>query len=177
MDDKLKLKIDKCKFSYNSFLEKKIICTKDDKETNEERCNDCELYKSRYIEYPITINEIQTEEIRKICGFHKIGVLVAVKPCGEEYNNKTYLGFYLGELPISICHTFNENLGILKAFSFNNPAIFVPELNKIVYGCESWWHEIKSEDDFKEITDNDINNTWYVKLAKKMMEEENNDGK
>lgn len=53
----------------------------------------------------------------------------------------------------------------------NNPAIFVPELNKIVYGCESWWRKIKSIDDFKGISKEDIENTWYIKLLKVMTQE------
>lgn len=45
-----------------------------------------------------------------------------------------------------------------------NPGIFVPELREIVYGCGSWWREIKSVDELKAITDEDIENTWYVQL-------------
>ena len=46
----------------------------------------------------------------------------------------------------------------------------VPELKKIIYGCESWWHEISSADDFSGISDEDINNTWYVKLLNTFIE-------
>ena len=50
----------------------------------------------------------------------------------------------------------------------SNPAIYVPELRKIVFGCESWWGEIQSPDEIKDITDDDISNVWYVKLVKAM---------
>ena len=46
----------------------------------------------------------------------------------------------------------------------------MPELKRVVYGCESWWHEIESIDEFKKITNEDIENTWYVKLLRAMDE-------
>lgn len=51
-----------------------------------------------------------------------------------------------------------------------NPAIFVPELNKIIWGMECWWSEIESIDKSKAITDKDIENQWYVQLLKSMSE-------
>jgi len=48
------------------------------------------------------------------------------------------------------------------------PAIFVPELKKIIYGCESWWKTIQSVDEFSKISNEDINNTWYVKLLQSL---------
>ena len=42
--------------------------------------------------------------------------------------------------------------------------MFVPELNKIIYGAESWWSIIKSSDDISDITNNEINNQWYMQL-------------
>jgi hypothetical protein len=53
----------------------------------------------------------------------------------------------------------------------NNPAIYVPELRKIIFGCGSWWSEIESPDEIKDITDDDIENCWYVRLAKMMQED------
>ena len=56
-----------------------------------------------------------------------------------------------------------------------NPAIFVPELKKIIYGCESWWGTINNQDDLSDlnISDDDIQNTWYVKLLHEMYNTEN----
>lgn len=134
--------------------------------TNDEKCAGCFHYESRYIEYPLTINGINNKEV-KASGFgHKVGCLCEIRPCGEEHEGKTYIGFYLGDLPIAITSSYDRNTGHLENSTMNNPAIFVPELKKIVYGCESWWREIESPEDFKEISDGDIENTWYVKLLK-----------
>lgn len=142
-------------------------------ETNEDKCENCSNFKSRYIEYPITINGIDVEELKYEDSWHcKVGSLVAVRPCGEEYQKKTYLGFYIGELPIQVMVNYKEKNGILRIDTLDNPAMFVPELGKIIFGCGSWWHEIKSEDELKQISDQDINNVWYMKLLKKMKDED-----
>jgi hypothetical protein len=47
-----------------------------------------------------------------------------------------------------------------------NPAMFVPELNRIVFGCESWWKVLNNKEDFSDITDADIENVWYVKALR-----------
>lgn len=134
----------------------------------EEECEKCKKYDSRYIEYPLTIKGIENRPIEK-CGFgHTVGCLVAVRPCGEEYGEKTYLGIYLGELPIQIVTSYDPTTGVLTNSTMQNPGIFVPELREIVYGCGSWWREIKSVDELKAITDADIENTWYVQLLQNM---------
>ena len=92
--------------------------------------------------------------------------LVSVHPCKED---KTYIGIYLGDVPRSTCLS-RENDKIQVEFDQYNPAIYVPELKRVVYGCESWWHEIESIDEFKKITNEDIENTWYVKLLRAMEE-------
>ena len=92
--------------------------------------------------------------------------LVSVKPCNED---KTYIGIYLGDVPRSTCLS-RENDKIQVEFDQYNPAIYVPELKKVIYGYESWWHKIESIDEFKKITKEDIENTWYVKLLRAMEE-------
>ena len=107
--------------------------------------------------------------IRKIKPYtlgYECGTLCEIKPCGEECENKSYLG----ELPITIATSYDKDTGVLKNRAVNNPAIFVPELKKIIYGCESWWRKIESADDSAGISDNDIENTWYVDLMKKLKE-------
>ena len=145
----------------------------DDKIVNEEICKQCESYKSRYIEYPLTINGIENKKIDTTGLFHTCGELCSVKPCGEEYKGKCYFGIYIGDLPIAISSSYNEETGILTNRTTDNPAIFVPELNKIIYGCESWWRKIDSIDEFKDISDEDISNTWYVKMLKDMLNGKN----
>lgn len=80
----------------------------------------------------------------------------------------------MGDLPISITTSYSGETGILTNRTMNNPAIFVPELKKIIYGCESWWREIESIEDFNGISKGDIENTWYVKLLKIMGGSEDN---
>lgn len=135
------------------------------KTVSHEDCEACDKYDCRFIEYPVTINGIQNEDINTDGIGHACGALCEVRPCGDEYGGKSYIGIYVGELPIGIMTTLSKD-GVLKNCTVNNPAIFVPELRKLVYGRESWWHELKSIDDFKGISDDDIENTWYVKLLR-----------
>lgn len=90
---------------------------------------------------------------------------VKIRPCAEEYENKTFFGLYLGDVATGFSMVFSENKLLLDPSSFN-PAIFVPVLGKIIYGYESWWGKINSEDELSDITDSDISNVWYMKLLK-----------
>jgi len=47
-----------------------------------------------------------------------------------------------------------------------NPAIYIPKIGKVIYGMESWWKVINNKEELKDITDNDINNVWYVQALK-----------
>ena len=136
------------------------------KTVTEEDCDKCEKFDSKFIEYPLVINGIENSKIDTRGLGHECGCLCEIRPCGEEYEGKSYVGIYLGELPISIITSCDKSTGILSNSTMNNPAIFVPELKKIVYGCESWWREIHSMDDFEGISESEIENTWYVKLLK-----------
>ena len=53
-----------------------------------------------------------------------------------------------------------------------NPAIYVFDLQRIIFGAESWWGIIENPEELKDITDDDINNIWYVKALKAMYKEE-----
>lgn len=130
----------------------------------EDHTGECPSFKSRYIQYPIQVSEIDLGgDWAETLGDEL--VLVKVRPAGEK---KTYLGFFLGNLALSASASYHEKTGKLTVYPFNNPAIFVPSLGRIIFGCESWWSRIKSEKDFKDITDQDIQNTWYVKAWQKM---------
>lgn len=139
-------------------------------------CENCDKFKSKYIEYPLTINGINNKPIDNEGLFHKVGCLCEIQPCGDEYEGKSYIGIYIGELPIAIHTTFDSKTGILENGTMNNPAIFVPELGKIIYGCQSWWREIESIDDFKGITKEEIENQWYVKMLKNMIPKNEDNG-
>lgn len=138
---------------------------KDDKVrvVTEEECEKCEKYESKYIEYPITVNGIDNEKIRTT-GRYEPGSVCGIRPCEEKYNKKTYIGIYIGELPIAINTQYNKNTGILHNSCINNPAIFVPELKKIIFGIESWWQIIDKVEDAEDISDEEIGKQWYVQM-------------
>ena len=99
--------------------------------------------------------------------FGKRGSLVKIRPCAEKYENKTYLGFLIGDVALGSSITLTENK-IQLNFARHNPAIFVPELGEVIFGIASWWGGIKSEEELKEITNSDIDNVWYVKALKSL---------
>lgn len=136
-----------------------------------EECEVCECYKSRYIEYPIQVNAVETEKLEGMM-MYASGCLVRIKPCAEEYEGKTYLGLYLGHLPMMSSISYDEERQVLKVGAVHNPAIYVFALKKIIFGAESWWCKINSPEDMKEISGEEIDNTWYVKLLKTMCQEE-----
>lgn len=96
----------------------------------------------------------------------KPGDFVAIRPIADEYNKKTFLGMYLCSAPTGMVGNQVGNKIVLKMTDYTNPAIYVPELDKIIWGYGSWWGKIESEEDLKQITDNDIQNIWYVKALK-----------
>lgn len=128
----------------------------------------CGKYESKYIEYPLEISKINKNKNEGWYRQDKVGSFVKIRPCGKKYEGKTFLGLYLGELPIDNIISHNSKTKELNISFLNNPAIFVFELNKIVYGMESWWGIVEDEEDLKEITESDINNVWYVKALKRL---------
>lgn len=128
----------------------------------------CENFKSRYIEYPIEVSKINLDN--DMSGFRDNyrGKFVKIRPCGEKYKNRTYLGIYLGDLPKGYRITHDSDTKELNVSFDTNPAIFVFDLNEIIYGYQSWWGFIKNENDLKNITDIDIDNVCYVKALKEL---------
>ena len=88
---------------------------------------------------------------------------VAVRPCGDK---KSYLGMCLGDLPLPPMVAYSPKSQTLFVNSRTNPAMWVPDLNKVVWGYESWWGPIKSEEHLHQISDADIQDVWYVKALK-----------
>lgn len=126
----------------------------------------CTQFLSQYIQYPITVTHIDNNSNQHF-SLHKCGTPVKVRPCSDNPENKTYFGILLGELPYSATCSHNSKTGVLTIRSIDNPAIFIPKLNKVVYGCESWWAHAESPEDAEQIiTDDDIENTWYIKLLR-----------
>ena len=165
----------KCRFSNLSLMTDTNVtqCSKCNYENkHKSECETCNMFKSRYIEYPITVSKIENNDISFDGLGHKCGTLVKIRPCAEEYNNKTFVGIYLGDLPMGISSSYNEETQVLTNRTFSNPAIFVPELKKIIFGAESWWGELNPDEKVSDITDDDINSQWYVQMLKNMSKNE-----
>ena len=148
MNDKINLKdkINRCKYCHLSVEPHSVgfCCTVNGWEDESIRkitkhdCDNCTNFESRYIEYPIVVQNIENEKINTKEIGHRCGCLCEVRPCGEEYQGKSFVGVYLGRLPIAIYSSFERRTGVLKNSTMSNPAFFVPELRKIIYGYESW---------------------------------------
>lgn len=105
---------------------------------------------------------------------NQCGTPVKVRSCKKEHGDKTYFGILIGDVPLSISHSIEDEV-VTARRSFYNPAIFVPELKTIVYGCESWWGEIESEEDLKDlITEETVKNVWYMKALTRFTEDKQN---
>ena len=126
-------------------------------------------------ENPISIKELKTDSLNIENRYGETGTLVACRPCDEQYKDKTYLGFYLGELPAMQWPSVNKDEQKIQMMTIRNPAMFVPEIGKVIWGAGSWWKIINSVEEFREITNEDINNTWYVQLARAIEKKEDND--
>jgi hypothetical protein len=128
------------------------------------------------MKFPITVNEIIFEKDEtlheKLLFGGKCGDFVSVRPCDEELAGKTFLGVLIGEIALVQMAQFDEKNGALKiSKAMHNPAIFVPALSRMIYGCGSWWGKIKSPEQLRKITDDDINNVWYVQALKQLESE------
>ena len=151
---------DRCRRYRPSDDFKSFICTEGLQQEDAEKC---EHFISRFIEYPITVDRIETRgnvHLHRPC-------LVRIRPCGGE---KTYLGFLCGDMDDSPMASYSPKERTLSISVMSNPAIFVPELMKVVWGCESWWSPIRSAEELSDITDDAIESQWYVQLAKAMFE-------
>lgn len=97
--------------------------------------------------------------------YAKPGTFVSIRPANDD---KTYLGIYLGDMPVGIAgvQKKGEPETVYLVRTQGNPCIFIPELEQLFYGMESWWGAIKSPEDLHRITDADIENVWYVRALK-----------
>ncbi len=131
---------------------------------------------SPFIQFPIEITHLdgsKADDLWDKGWHHEPNTLVAIRPSAPAYEGKTFLGVYIGNLALSATMEYHRESGVLAYRpSFHNPAIYVPDLNKLIFGCESWWGRIKSEASLKAITDADINNVWYVKALQQLRGEE-----
>jgi hypothetical protein len=92
---------------------------------------------------------------RIVAPYHS-GEFVAVRPIaknGEE--EKTYFGIMLGDMNIGLGHrAIGDEVTLIGCLG--NPAIFVPKLAQLVYGAESFWKIIQSEEQLTALDDDDL---------------------
>jgi hypothetical protein len=91
------------------------------------------------------------------------GSYVAVRKASEDI---TRLGLYLGDMPIGVAPVVKNGELLTLQRTYSNPCMFVFETGELVYGFESWWSTIETPDDLKQITNQDIENVWYVRVLK-----------
>lgn len=133
--------------------------------------------------YPIVVSNILVDSDCQpysskgsISSIGDVGKWVAIRPVSNNPENKTYLGILLGSFTTSVSGSHDKESEILTLFPTDyNPAIFIFDLATVVFGYESWWSIINDKDGLRQITDQDISNTWYVKalsqFGTKTMEE------
>ena len=130
------------------------------------------FYMMDEIEFPTEISGVTGSIARPRAGAMtdvKMGAFVKVRPCAEKYDDKTFLGIYIGDIPVELIYEVEKENKMLHVRTYGNCAFFVFELSTIIFGCESWWSEVKDMEDIDRlVTDADIDNTWYVQVLKAM---------
>jgi hypothetical protein len=123
------------------------------------------------MKFPMEISSIDLRGFHpSMRGRNEVGSLVRIRPIDSE---KTFAGIYLGDLPRGVDIIRGSKSKALMVTSRDNPAIWVPELNKVVWGDSSWWGVVKSKEEAERlITDADIQNVWYVKALKEMFDKQ-----
>ncbi len=130
---------------------------------------------SRFIQYPIEVHGI-TFQGEPIESGPKVGRWVAVRPCakpddlapdGKPIDGCTFLGVYIGDVALGSRASFHPQEGILAPGpAHNNPAMWVPDLKRVIFGCGSWWRLLAKPEDLAAIKDVDIENVWYVRALR-----------
>ena len=124
----------------------------------------------RKLKWQLSFNAYKelTYEKSPVIDTRESGTPVRVRSCNtEKHGDKTYFGILIGDAALSISHSIDKDGNVTAKHSMYNPAIFVPELNDIIYGCGSFWGRIESKEELdKLITDDTISSVWYMKLLK-----------
>lgn len=142
----------------------------------DETCWECSGSGQQRKPFPLVVTKIKYGGQALQPSLFKSGVTwVRVRPCDPECGGKTYLGWLLGEIAMGQSARMDADGTLNVSMSLHNPAIFVPDLERVVYGCGSWWAAIKTVDDLRKISDADIENVWYMKALKSIEEGGNED--
>lgn len=93
----------------------------------------------------------------------EVGQLVKIRPVSDP---KTYLGIHIGSIATDFYADLHEDRDFIEVgFVDHNPAIFVPELGRVVFGYESWWSVVESPEQLlATITDADLQR-WGKSLS------------
>lgn len=115
------------------------------------------------------IKSVKYDDNLALYSLYKGNSIVEVKPCDKKkYEDKNYIGIYLGDFPQTVSGETNKDGEFVIKPTHNNPLIYIPETNSVVFGSGSWWRKIEKIEDFKGISDEEIQNTWYVQLMKEL---------
>ena len=114
--------------------------------TTVDKCAKCKRFKSKYIEFPIQVNSIDhsmtdTMEYRDTYLFgqkYGKGFNVTLR-LASGTDNKDYDGHFVGECPTGIITSYSKKRKKLILKPLSNPAFWVPELKRLVFGYECWW--------------------------------------
>lgn len=99
----------------------------------------------------------------------RCGDMVAIRPVAREHGDRTFLGILLGEIAQGVSLARRKSDGaLIYDMGWHNPAVFVPDLDTMIFGNASWWSLISSPDQLREITDADIESVWYVKALRQI---------
>ena len=121
--------------------------------------------------YPIEVGAIAQRSGDGYQSDRMTGKFVAVRPCGEG-KEKTHLGVCIGRIAMFPVVTYDRAATVLHVgFGGYNPAIWVPDLGRLVLGAESWWSVLKKPEDLRQIADADIEGVWYVKVLRALEQE------
>ncbi len=91
--------------------------------------------------FPIEVELIDIKAATRRRLKDEVGQWVAVRPCDGD---KTYLGIHLGDLNVTPLVSYHLKSKHLTISPHTNPAIYVPDLKRVVWGMESWWGTIDS---------------------------------
>jgi hypothetical protein len=139
----------------------------------QDKCENGEIVACDKLNFPVEVSAIEILSDRQRRDAAKVGALVRVRPCAKDCGDKTYLGIFLGDLPLEVDAFYRDKSHKLTIGLHRNPAMFVPELKRVVWGCGSWWGFIeKPEDAERMITGESIASIPYVKVLKAMIEAE-----
>ena len=101
-----------CRYCRRQYIGKKEIqclAGKEARNISTEDCENCQKYHSRYIQFPISITGIENQQIptepEGICRW------VRIRPSSSKFEDRTYLGMFLGTLPIGFSTSYEENTG------------------------------------------------------------------